>query len=809
MTARIIGERVSRLEDQRLVRGAGCFLDDIHLPECLETAFVRSDHAHAVVTHVDASEGRDTLGVVAVYTHSELGDFDRPLPLGMLGPGLHHPRGQLPLVRDRVRFVGEPIAMVVAVNREIAEDAAAKVVVEYDPLPPVISLEGALDNEMLVHGDVRNNVAASIVHVKGDPTAVFDEAPHVVSRKLWIERSAAMPIETRGVAAQLDSAGERLTVYDSTQWPTSVCSGLAAFLGIPEHNVNVVAPDIGGGFGVKIAYWYPEEVLVPFAAINLKRAVKWVEDRREHFVASNHERGQIHEARLAVDDEGKILALESQWKHDTGAYVPYGVTVPLVTSMSMPGPYRVPHYRSECQVIYTNTRPVTPYRGAGYPEGCFVMERMLDAAAQQLGLSRVDIRRRNLLRPNDFPYKKGIKNEEGRPLENEDGSPVEYDSGDPQKLLEDALKLIGYEEVDRDKENAGRRGLRVGLGLASYMEMTGAQLYEGARVRVEPSGKVLVATGASSQGQGHETVLAQIAAETLGVPLQDVKVIAGDTRQFKGGIGTYASRIAVVSGNAVAGAATMVREKILRLAAEVLETAAEDLTIEDGRVFVRGAQDQEIKLHELAHLATPVRVAYDEASLAASQFATRKVPALQILDEPGLEATYYYQAPRSSSAGGCHAVVVEIDPETFELKILRYVVVHDSGRLINPMIVEGQIMGGVAQGIGGAYYERIHYDEWGQPVNASFMDFLIPYSTEIPEVVIEHVEVPATANPLGVKGCGEAGVIPVSAALVSAIEDALGINIPEAPLSPNRLFELVTLSGHEEDAKTEPRIPSA
>ena len=782
MTTRLIGERIPRREDPRLVSGRGRFLDDIDLPNALEAAFVRSELAHARVRSVDTTAAAAHPGVVAVYTHVDLGDLDRALPLGIPDPSLHHPRTGFPLVREKVRLVGEPIAMVVACDRATAEDAAALVEVDYEPLPPVVTLDDAFAGRSLVHDDVPENAAADMRTEYGDIERALADAPHVISRSLHAERAAAMPLETRGVIADFDARLGHLTVYDSTQAPNTVRAGLAGFFHLPEHRVDVIAPDIGGGFGVKIAYWYPEELLVPFASIRLGRPVKWVEDRREHFVGSNHERGQQHDIRVAFDDEGHILGIDDRWLFDAGAYVPYGVILPLITSNFMPGPYKVRAYRSAGRVLYTNTVPSTPYRGAGQPEACFLMERLLDAVAQELDLDRTEVRRRNLIRHEEFPYSTGTIDE--------DASAMVYDSGDPPRLLEEALRLVRFDNLERERTEVESRGRKLGFGVALYMEITGGELYEGARVHIEPSGKVFVTIGVSSQGQGHETVMAQIAAETLGVPIDDVQVVTGDTRHFKWGVGTFASRILVVAGNAVAGATELVRKKALALAAEVLEASVDDLTIEDGRVFVRGSPERGITMHDLAHLANPVRVAYDEAALEASQFATRRVPTLEILGEPGLEATYFHKPESPTWASGCHAAVVEIDPETFELEFRRYVAVHDCGRVINPMIVEGQICGGIAQGIGGAYYERIHYDESGQLVNANFMDYLIPYVSEIPELTIGHVETLSTTNPLGAKGCGEAGVIPVSAVVASAIEDALGIQISESQLSPTRLFEL-------------------
>jgi CO/xanthine dehydrogenase Mo-binding subunit len=778
----LIGERVQRREDVAFLTGAGQFLDDIEPRGCVHAAFVRSRLAHARIRDIDISAALDVSGLIAIYTHDDLGAVDKPLPLGIPNPGLHHPRTQYPLAHDETHFVGQPIALVVATTRAIAEDIVDRIVVDYEPLPVAANVDAAERADALVHADIPGNLAAELSETVGDPDAIFRSAPHVVSRRLWVERGAAMPLETRGVLADWDHLAEELTVWDSTQSPNTIRLGLAGTFQLKEHSVEVIAPDVGGGFGVKIAYFYPEEVLIPFASIELRRPVKWVEDRREHFIGSNHERGQLHEARMACDDDGRILAMEDKFLQDSGAYVPYGVIIPIVTMARLPGPYKIPAFHFEAKVLYTNTVPVTPYRGAGQPEAVFVTERLIDAIADELGLEKAEVRRRNFIGPDEYPYEPGTTDE--------DGEPTTYDSGNLPAVLEKCLELVRAGDFEQERVAAEARGMKLGFGLGAYVEITGGELYEGSRVQVQPSGKVFVTTGIGTQGQGHKTVLAQIAAETLGVPMSDVEVVTGDTRQFKWATGTFASRIGVIGGNAVANATTKVREKVLKLASAVLEAAEEDLTIEDGLVFVEGSRRPNISLMELAVLANPLRVAYDEKALAASQFASKPVPAMEILGEPGLEASGYFAPHKPAYANGCHAAVVEIDPGTYEMRIVRYAAVHDCGKVINPTLVEGQMFGGIAQGIGGAFYEKLHYDDDGQLMNASFMDYLIPYSTEVPEMAVGHVETPSPLNPLGLKGAGEAGVMPPAAVLVGAIEDALGVPIDEAPLSPDRLFEL-------------------
>ena len=785
MTTRLFGEPIARREDPRLVAGDGRFLDDLGAG-ALAAAFVRSPHAHARVVDVDVTGALDVDGLVAVYTYEDLdGRVAEPLPLLIPHPSLHAPRTAYPLANGVVRHVGEPVAMVVASDRYVAEDACDRVLVTYEPLPPVVGIDAALRAEHAVHDDVRDNVAAHMIQEVGDTRAAIASAPHRLELELQIERSASMPLEGKGVYARWDAADRSLRVYSSTQTSTSVRMALAAKLGVPVDRVEVVAPDVGGGFGVKIVHPWPEEVLVPWAAIRLGREVKWVEDRREHFVSAAHERGQRHKVRVGFDDDGRLLGLEVEFLHDNGAYTPYGIIVPIITSTQLLGPYKPGAYRVEFRSLYTNTVIVTPYRGAGRPQGVFAMERTMDAIAERLGRDRAEVREVNFIRPDEMPYDHGLIFQDGRPLV--------YDSGDYPASLAKLKKLVGWDEFEAFREQARTEGRRVGIGLACYVEGTGVGPYEGAHVRVETNGKVVVATGLTTQGQGHETVFAQVAASELGVPIDDVSVVTGDTRRFKYAVGTFASRAAVMSGNAVALAARKVRAKALRIAGEALEVDPADLEVVDGVVRVRGVPDAEIPLATVAVLANPLRYAFDEQAKLATQFAVgggAEVPPVRDDDEPGLEAAGWYSPIRSTFANGVHAAVVETDPDTAEVRILRYCVVHDCGRLINPRIVEGQIHGGVAQGVGGALYERLVYDEHGQLLNASFMDFLMPYASEVPTVETDHLETPSPLNPLGIKGAGEAGVIPGAAVFAAAISDAEGLWIDRMPISPSELWEL-------------------
>jgi aerobic carbon-monoxide dehydrogenase large subunit len=782
---KMFGAPIPRREDRRFLTGGAAFLDDLG-HDALAVALVRSPHAHARVLDIDVSGALDVDGLIAIYTYDDLtGALAEPLPLLIPHPALTHGRTAHALARDEVNHVGEPVAMVVARDRYLAEDAAERIAVTYEPLPAVVGIEAARRADHLVHDDVPGNVGANYTQAYGDVDAAIAGAPHRLSLDLAVERSASTPLETRGVLAEWDIESARLRVWSSTQTATGLRAAVAAKLGLDLTNVEVITPDIGGGFGVKIVHPWPEELLVPMAARALGRPVKFTEDRGEHFVAAAHERAQFHHVELGFDDEGRILGLDVRFWHDHGAYTPYGLIVPIVTSTQLLGPYKPGAYRVEFDSLYTNTVIVTPYRGAGRPQGAFVMERTVDAIARDLGLDRAAVREANFIRPDEMPFDFGLTFQDGRPLR--------YDSGDYPATLEKLKKLVGWDSFEAVREAARAEGRRVGIGLACYVEGTGVGPYEGGHVLIETSGKVKVATGLTTQGQGHQTVFAQIVADELGVPISDVEVVTGDTRRFPYAVGTFASRAAVMSGSAIALAARNVREKALRVAADALEADTEDLEIVEGLVRVKGNPGAEIALGTVAVLSNPLRYAFDEASQAATQFAVGDPgkPPVADDDEPGLEGRDYYSPPHATFANGMHAVIVETDPDTAEIRILKYAVVHDCGKLINPRIVEGQIHGGVAQGVGGALYERMAYDEDGQLQNASFMDFLMPYVTEVPRGIdIDHLETPSPLNPLGVKGAGEAGVIPSAAVFASAIEDAEGIPITSMPISPSELFEL-------------------
>ncbi|MEO5852757.1 MAG: aerobic carbon-monoxide dehydrogenase large subunit [Nocardioides sp.] len=786
MTTKLFGEKVPRVEDRRLLRGQGRFVDDVLAGSgTLHAAVLRSPHAHARMTGIDVDDVLDVEGVHLVWTYDDLtGAMAEPLPLLIPHPTLTHGRTQHALADGEVNYVGEAIAFVVADDRYVAEDALARIRVSYELLPPVVGIEAARAAEHLVHDDVPGNVGARMEQQTGDVEAALAASPHRLSLDLTIERSACTPLEGRGVVARWDPDISRLTVWSSTQTSTGVRGCVAAKLGLDLGQVDVITPDVGGGFGVKINHPWPEELLVPMAARALGRPVRFTEDRREHFISSAHERGQVHHVEVGFDGEGRLLGLDVRFWHDHGAYSPYGLIVPIITSTQLLGPYKPEAYRVAFESLYTNTVMVTPYRGAGRPQGCFVMERTMDAIAAELGLDRADVRATNFIQPDEFPFQQGLIFQDGRELT--------YDSGDYPASLVKLKELVGWDEFPAYRAEMAAQGRRVGIGLACYVEGTGVGPYEGAHVHIETSGRVKVATGLTSQGQGHQTVFAQIVADELGVRFEDVEITTGDTRRMPYAVGTFASRAAVMSGSAIHLAARRAKEKALRIAAEALEASVEDLEIVDGVVSVRGT-GASIDLGTVSVLSNPLRYAFDEASKAATQFSVGDPgkPPVAEDDEPGLEGRDFYSPERATFASGMHAVVVETDPLTAEITILRYAVVHDCGNLINPMIVEGQIHGGVAQGVGGALYERMAYDPSGQLLNASFMDFLMPYVTEVPDrIEIDHLETPSPLNPLGIKGAGEAGVIPSAAVFAAAISDAEGFALTSMPISPSELFDL-------------------
>ena len=767
MSQRFFGATVRRREDPRLVTGRGRYVGDVALPGLLHVAIARSPHAHARIRAVDAGEARRRAGVVRVLVPADVAALER-LPLLVPHASLVAPACPELLPQAIVSYPGQAVALVVAETAAQAEDAVDAVRIDYEPLPAVASVESALrEDGPRVHA--AGNVAARYTQRTGDVAAALARADLVLRERFTLRRGAGMAMETRGIAARWDAALGQMTVWSTTQTPQILRRFLARYLGLPEHAVRIVTQDIGGGFGPK-GILYAEDVLIPFLARMLDRPVRFLESRHEHLLAATQERDQMHEVELGMTREGRIVALRDSFAHDCGAFVSWGIIVPLITSVSVPGPYHVPSYEVTLTAVYTNRVPVTPVRGAGRPQAVFVMERMLDIAAERLSIDRRAIRERNLIQPHEFPYDVGIVSR--------DNSPRRYDSGNYPECLRRVLAAVGWDGFAAERARAAADGRAVGLGLALFVEDTGLGPYEGVRVRVDTRGQVFAFSGASSQGQAHETTLAQIVADGLSVPLEQVTVVPGDTDGIPQGVGTFASRIAVLAGSSAAHAAAEVRRKALAVAASQLEAAPEDLTIEDGRFAVRGAPGRGLSLADVAAIASAPRPGY----------------ALPGGMDPGLEASGYVHVPQSTYSSGAHAAVVEVDVETGDLRLLRYVAVDDCGTMINPMIVEGQVHGGIAHGIGNAFLEEVCYDADGNVLTGTLMDYALPRATDVPRLEVHHVVTPSPLNPLGVKGAGEGGTLPAPAAIANAVADALGSGVPvtELPLTRERLWRIST-----------------
>ena len=764
MAERLLGARVRRREDARLVRGHGRYVADIALTGMLHIAVHRSPHAHARIVSIDAAEARRRPGVVHVFLPTDVAALGR-LPLLVPHPSLIAPACPEILPQEIVSYAGQPVALVVAESAGQAVDALEAVRVDYEPLPPVASLDEALAaSGPRVHST--GNIAARFTQRVGDPAGALAGAEVVLRERFHLHRGAGMAMETRATVARWDADLGQVTVWSTTQAPQILRRLLARYLGLPEHAVRVVTQDIGGGFGPK-AIVYSEDILVPLLARSLGRPVRFIETRREHLLAVTQERDQWHDVELGLTREGRIVALRDVFTHDCGAFVSWGVIVPLITSVSVPGPYRVPNYEVTLTAVYTNRVPVTPVRGAGRPQAVFVMERMLDLAAERLGLDRVDIRARNLIQQDEFPYDVG--------LISRDNSPRRYDSGNYPECLRRAAESIGWAGFAAERERARAEGRAIGVGFALFVEDTGLGPYEGIRVRVDPLGRVFVFSGTSSQGQAHETTLAQVVADELSVTLEQIAVVPGDTAGIPYGVGTFASRVAVLASASAVHASAEVRRKALAVAADHLEAAPEDLTLEDGRIAVRGTPARGLTLGEVAAIATAPRPGY----------------ALPGKMDPGLEASGYVHVLQSTYSSGAHAVVVEVDRETGAVRLLRYVAVDDCGTMINPMVVEGQVHGGIAHGIGNALLEEVAYDTAGQLLTGTLMDYALPRATDLPSLTVHHVVTPSPLNPLGVKGAGEGGTIPAPAAIANAVADALrplAVEVREMPLTRERLW---------------------
>ncbi len=775
MGAKHFGARVARLEDPALLTGRGQFVDDIKLAGCLEACFVRSPHAHARIRAIDASKARAMAGVHAVFTASDLPArmASGQIPMLVPNPSIKTPRTQLALARDEVCYVGQTIAVVIADDRYLAEDAAAAVAIDFEVLAAASDCrEAAKPGAPRVHSDLATNIAAFVPMSYGDVDKAFASAAHVFEEHMFLHRGGAMTLEGRAVLASYDAAADMLTVWSATQTP-HLCRGtLADMLERDLEAIRVIAPLVGGGFGTK-APFYAEEAVIPAAAMKLGRPVKWQEDRREHFLAATQERDQYWTVAIAVDAGGMILGLRGTLMHDTGAYVPWGIIAPYIAATTFPGPYVVPAYKIELTVVLTNRVPTTVVRGAGRPQAVFAMERLMDRVARELRLDRAEVRARNMIVPEQMPYSVGLVFRDGKPLV--------YASGDFPKSQRRAVALSDYAGFRARQANARAQGRYLGIGIGNYVEGTGLGPFEGVTIRVLPNGKVAVATGATTQGQGTRTTLSQIVADNVGCRMEDIVMTAGDTGAISQGIGAFASRQAINAGSSALMAGESVRKQIVALAARLLGVPEADIDVEDGRATARSGNKPSMSLGELARAAQ---------GMPGFSFAPGQAP--------GLEHTAYFTPQQASYCNGTHVAEVEVDPSTGGVTLLNYTVAHDSGTIINPLIVDGQVQGGVAHGIGNALFEWMKYDAGAQPLTTSFQDYLLPAAPDVPNCMIEHVETPNPLNPLGVKGAGEGGTIPAPAAIVSAIEDALspfGVRFADMPLTPDRIVDALCKAG--------------
>ena len=772
MSSHLVGQRIKRIEDPDLLSGRGQFVDDLQMPNMLHAGFLRSPYAHAHIKSIDVSEAATMPGIHLVWTAKNLPKCmqHKRILLQVPNPAIRHPFTQEPLASEEVCFVGEAVAVVVADSRHLAEDACEKIVVDYDILPIADSCQNAVNlGSATAHSSINDNIAAQFTLDFGDVDAVFRDATHIIHDRYFQHRGSANPIETRGTVAAYDPISDQFTIWSATQSPFIIRRALVDMFEVEENAIRVIAPkDVGGGFGPK-GMSYPEDAVLPALARELGQPVKWIEDRREHFLTTTQERDQIWNVSIAVDANGKILGLRGRLTHDAGAYLPWGIITPYISATTIAGPYVVPTFKFDTTVVFTNKPPTTPLRGAGRPQAVFAMERTLDLVAETLNLDKAEVRQLNLIPAEAMPYEMG--------LIFRDGAPVIYDSGNYPKCQTLALEYSDYASF-RDRQHAAlTRNRYIGIGIANAVEGTGLGPFEGASIKVMPSGRIALKTGAAPQGQAHHTTLAQLCADELQISMGKIDIITGDTNAVSLGVGTFASRIAVNAGSSVRIASQTVRGKLLKLAAAILQVEENDLEMEEGEIRITGEQGDSIAFSDLANMMNGV-------------------PGFKLPDgiEAGLEATYYFQPSQAAYANGCHVAEVEVDIETGAVQILRYVVAHDCGNLINPLIVDGQVQGGVAHGIGNALLEYLHYDEDANPLTTNFSEYLLPTADLIPNIDILHLETPTPNNPLGVKGAGEGGTLPAAAVIASAIDDALssfGVRFKDAPIQPHQIVAAI------------------
>lgn len=779
-----VGQPLRRREDARLLTGKGQYVADLELPGMLHVAFVRSAMAHARIRSVDLTRAAAAEGVVLALNGADLLKALPPVPdHQVVLPGkwkttvahtILNPNQPL-LATDKARHVGEALAVIVAESRYAAEDAVDLAELDLEPLPAVVDASRGLQaGSPIVHEQFRSNCIGEFSISKGNVDEALSRSPHRIKRRFHHHRYSGIPMETRGVAAQFDARTDSITVWSSTQVVQWVRREVASTLQMAEARVRCIALDVGGGFGIK-GHVYPEDLLIPFLARRLGRPVSWIEDRREHLQSSIHARDQVHDAEIGFDATGRILGLRTALVMDCGAWNPLGVAPVYNTACHLPGPYKIAHYAASAKVVATNKVPNAPYRGAGRPEATQVMERLVDLIARQLNLEPAEVRRRNMIGANEMPYSTG--------LVYRDGVPIVYDSGDYPGALAKALAAIGGVEAFRKRQREARAaGRYLGFGLACYTEGTGAGPFEGATIRIDPTGKIHVAAGACPQGQGMETIFAQIAADAWQVRPDDVVVSLGDTAAIPMGFGTIASRSTVTVSAAMHEASNRVRQKVLAIAGNVMECAVEDLELRSGRVQLKGVPDRSMSLAEVARAGRP---GWDNG----------RPPDV----EAGMEATVYYEPPTVTWSYAVHAAVVEVDPDIGAVRIDDYAIAHDCGVVVNPLLAEGQIIGGAVQGLGGALLEEFVYDAHGQLLSGTLADYLMPTASDVPSITVVHQQIASPLNPLGVKGLGEGGAISPPVAIANAVCDALApfgdIEFNSTPIKPEQVVMAIRAAG--------------
>ncbi len=775
-TSRFVGRSMQRREDLRLLTGQGQFVADLSLPGTLHAVFVRSQIAHGRIRSIEVAAAAAMPGVVRVLTGADLHRLAPPVAGAQLSLpskwrtqvtyNFHVPQQPM-LAVDKVRHVGEAVAVVLAETRDQAQDAAELVGVDVESLAAIVDPAAALSPEAaIIHEQYSTNLIGEFAIEKGQVAAALATAPLTLRRRFYTHRYAGIPIECRGVIAAYDQRTGAVTIWSSTQVVHSVRREAASFLRLPEARVRCVALDVGGGFGTK-GHVYPEDLLIPFLARLAGRPVRWIEERQEHLLCSCHSRDQMHEVEVGFDRDGRVVAFRDAFMVDCGAWNPIGSAIAYNTAVHLLGPYKIANFAASARIVATNKVPNAPYRGAGRPEAAFAMERTMDLIARTLGLEPAEVRRRNMIQPDEMPYAMG--------LPYRDGEPIVYDSGDFPGGLDKALQAIGGLPGFRDRQREARAsGRYLGVGVASYVEGTGVGPYESAMVRIEPTGSIFVTSGACAQGQGMETIFAQVVADTWAVDPQDVVIALGDTSLIAIGFGTIASRSTVNLSAAIHHASERLRAKVFAIAANMMECAPIDLELRNGKVGVVGAPGMEVTLASVAKAAAP---GWDH----------RRPEGV----EAGLEETFYWQPPTVTWANATHLALVEVDIASGQIDLKQYVVAHDCGVVINPMLVDGQVVGGTIQGVGGTLFEEFVYDREGQLLTGSLMDYALPRASDSPPIQLVHQISPSPLNPLGVKGVGEGGAIAPPAAIANAVSDALSMYQAEFNATPIKAEQVV------------------